>query len=269
MSFVYTWSNRSKFDTTREFIHSPVMASTIKQTTMTLSERFRILRAQELSREQSSLVVNGNNTGPVRGSLRNQKYANQLATRPAVQAALRLKNRSIKQRLGIKASGRLGPPVSSYDSYEYAPLLAMDQVATPFVRSSYINTSPFPKNRFNGWRRFGDSSFRPYFGQRLVEHIVEVNDSIMVVYRRFPFQPRHINDGFKWVNPKFARRGFKKNPFGGNRRFRRGNPSGPKFWQRRRKPNKEQLDNDLDQYMAKTRNSLNAELDAYMAQINP
>lgn len=145
------------------------MASAIKQTTMTLSERFRILRAQALSREQSSLVINENNTGPVRGSLRNQKYANQLATRPAVQAALRLKNRSIKQRLGIKASGRLGPPVSSY---EYAPILAMDQVAVPYVRSSYMNNSPFPKNRFGGWRRFGDNSFRPYFGQRWVAYVL-------------------------------------------------------------------------------------------------
>lgn len=143
------------------------MAFTIKQTTMTLSERFRILRAQALSREQSSLIIDA--TEPVRGSFRNQKLASQLASRPAVQAALKLKNRSIKQRLGIKASGRLGPPISPYDSYNYGtPILAMDQVypSRPIGQSIYANPSPFPSNRFRGWRRFGPRNFRPYLGPR-------------------------------------------------------------------------------------------------------
>lgn len=155
------------------------MALSIKQTTMTLSERFRILRAQALSREQSSLFgdKSGLNFGdvsmqPVHGSVRSQKLANHLASRPAVQAAIRLKNRSIKQRLGIK--NRLGPPVSSFDTYrspgyDYGtPILAMDQVPPPrsFVQSTYHHGNQSTFKRFGEWRRFGRGNFRPYFGQR-------------------------------------------------------------------------------------------------------
>lgn len=151
------------------------MALSVKQTSMTLSERFRILRAQTLSREQS-LLVGGSDLNvvdvsiqPVRGSFRNQKLANQLASRPA---ALRLKNRSIKQRLGIK--NRLGPPVSSFDTYESpgydygTPILAMDQVSPPrpYVQSTYHHGNQSTFNRFGGWRRFSRGNFRPYFGQR-------------------------------------------------------------------------------------------------------
>lgn len=151
-------------------LSSVTMSLTVKQTTMTLSERFRILRAQALSKEQSSLIVGASiisAPGAVLGSLRNQKLANQLASRPAVQAALKLKNRSIKQRLGIKASGRLGPPVSAYDAYDYGTsMLAMDQVAPPrpFVQSTYMNHLPFqPGPRFPGWRRFGPRNFPPFY----------------------------------------------------------------------------------------------------------
>lgn len=158
--------DRSVFWYFAKFCHrSAIMALTIKQTSMTLSERFRILRAQALSREQSSLIVGTvTENGSVRGSARNQKLANQLATRPAVQAALRLKNRSIKQRLGIKASGRLGPPVSSYDNYGYGT--SINDVASTrlSVHSTYLNHTPFqPKARFSGWRRLGPRNFRPFY----------------------------------------------------------------------------------------------------------
>ena len=77
---------------------------------------------------------------------------------------------------------------------------------------------------------------------------------------------RRVGPQIRNQNP--AKIGNKKK-FRINRNFNaRNNPRKQQNQQKRRniKPNREQLDNDLDAYMAGTKTHLDAELDAYMSE---
>jgi len=92
----------------------------------------------------------------------------------------------------------------------------------------------------------------------------------------FKATPNAIRSGFKpkrrvgqQVRPNQAKTGIKRK-FSINRNFNPRNKSGKPMQGKGRnvKPNREQLDNDLDAYMARTRSHLDAELDVYMSQTN-
>lgn len=145
-------------------------------------------------------------------SLRNLRLAQQMATRPSVLAALRLKKRSLKQRLGPTGSikSRLG-----------------------------LRLGPGP----TGW-----PLVRARLGMRPMGRLPNRGRGMQRGYQR---QPRS--------NGNFMGQ-FRREGEGRRQRRRGGGRRGGA------QPDRQQLDWQLEAYMARTRGHLDAELEAYMAQ---
>lgn len=150
-------------------------------------------------------------------SLKNLQLAQQMATRPSVLAALRLKKRSLKQRLGpsngMNVKSRLGTGVQG--RVGTSPVLR----GRLGLRLGYSPRAFLAPRRGRGFNRGGLRQTRG-------------NANFLGQFRRGPM-------------PEVAR----------GRRLRGGG-----------RPNRQQLDTQLDSYMARTRSYLDAELDAYMSR---
>ncbi|NWI66340.1 CHTOP protein, partial [Todus mexicanus] len=184
-------------------------------------------------------------------SARNRRLAQQMENRPSVQAALKLKQKSLKQRLGkSNIQARLGRPAGA---------LARGAIGG---RGLAMGQRGLPRGAMRGARgarallRGGlplRGRYRHRAGGASVVYLTTSSEELLGV-RNHPL-----------VSPQgrgMAGRG--RGGFGGRGRGRgRGRGSA------RPALTKEQLDNQLDAYMSKTKGHLDAELDAYMAQTDP
>ncbi|NXN74948.1 CHTOP protein, partial [Himantopus himantopus] len=228
-----------------------VLKSTTK---MSLNERFT-----NMLKNKQPMPVNIRATMQQQqqlASARNRRLAQQMENRPSVQAALKLKQKSLKQRLGkSNIQARLGRPAGALARGAMGGRgLSMGQRGLPrgamrggrgaraLLRGGIPLRGPAdsPPGLSNPpWCR-GSSRWGAAGGCGGV-----------------------CNSGFVSLEGRgMAGRG--RGGFGGRGRGRgRGRGS------TRPALTKEQLDNQLDAYMSKTKGHLDAELDAYMAQTDP
>ncbi|RWS15835.1 hypothetical protein B4U79_12271 [Dinothrombium tinctorium] len=247
-------------------------------TRMSLNDRFKLLRQRASTSNNGAGIRMGNNAFNQRGSARNKRLAQQMANRPSVLAALKIKNKSIKQRLGNKRltrgvnnrnntnkingglrnnAGNAQPKAGRF-RLNRNNFVGTTRIAIKRPRA--INTGNKSNLVGGGQRKFvGAPNKKVFANQRInTKRNPRFNQrkGFGVNSRRFGNKPFGNKPGLKRNNQRpQLRRNFGK----GNR-----NISG-KRWQKN-KPNKSQLDADLDAYMAKTKSHLDADLDAYMAE---
>ncbi|NXJ42106.1 CHTOP protein, partial [Ciconia maguari] len=223
-----------------------VLKSTTK---MSLNERFT-----NMLKNKQPMPVNIRATMQQQqqlASARNRRLAQQMENRPSVQAALKLKQKSLKQRLGkSNIQARLGRP------------------AGPVARGAMggrglsMGQRGLPRGAMRGGRGArallrGGVPLRA-LPSALCSPGTEERQPGLCRRSGSCGKPR----GSLWWSRGMAGRG--RGGFGGRGRGRgRGRGSA------RPALTKEQLDNQLDAYMSKTKGHLDAELDAYMAQTDP
>ncbi|KAK4807688.1 hypothetical protein QYF61_019386 [Mycteria americana] len=235
-----------------------VLKSTTK---MSLNERFT-----NMLKNKQPMPVNIRATMQQQqqlASARNRRLAQQMENRPSVQAALKLKQKSLKQRLGkSNIQARLGRP------------------AGPVARGAMggrglsMGQRGLPRGAMRGGRgaRALLRGGVPLRGQSLLRGGRGISPRMGL--RRGGIRGRGGpgrgglgrgamgRGGLGGRGRGMAGRG--RGGFGGRGRGRgRGRGSA------RPALTKEQLDNQLDAYMSKTKGHLDAELDAYMAQTDP
>ncbi|NWS76997.1 CHTOP protein, partial [Crotophaga sulcirostris] len=207
-----------------------VLKSTTK---MSLNERFT-----NMLKNKQPMPVNIRATMQQQqqlASARNRRLAQQMENRPSVQAALKLKQKSLKQRLGkSNIQARLGRPAGA---------LARGAMGG---RGLSMGQRGLPRGAMRGGRgaRALLRGGVPLRGQCHGQTGDPSMSVTLVICRGMV--------------------GRGRGGFGGRGRGRgRGRGSA------RPALTKEQLDNQLDAYMSKTKGHLDAELDAYMAQTDP
>jgi len=177
-------------------------------------------------------------------SQRNMRQSQYMSQRPAVVAAMKLKQRSLRTRLGTPN------PVNGGDVYSRLTLPVHSRLGRLPNRSSTFNGSSFPSRNGGGFpgRTGGFSGVRGrgrgrggYRGRGA---------------RGFFFGSRG-RGGYRGRG--VFRGGFRR---GGGRMRGRGGYRGRGA---RPKMTREALDDQLDQYMSKSKIALDSELDAYMA----
>ncbi|NWT05812.1 CHTOP protein, partial [Mionectes macconnelli] len=223
-----------------------VLKSTTK---MSLNERFT-----NMLKNKQPMPVNIRATMQQQqlASARNRRLAQQMENRPSVQAALKLKQKSLKQRLGkSNIQARLGRPAGALARGALGGRgLALGQRGIP--RGALRGRGARAMIRGGAALRGGCKPRRPPPGLFL--------SLKSGVYRGFSAAGV---TGFPSL-PGRGMSGRGRGGFGGRGRGRgRGRGSA------RPALTKEQLDNQLDAYMSKTKGHLDAELDAYMAQTDP
>lgn len=197
-------------------------------------------------------------------SARNRRLAQQMENRPSVQAALKLKQKSLKQRLGkSNIQARLGRPIGA---------LARGAIGG---RGLPIIQRGLPRGGLRGGRatRTLLRGGMPLRGQNLLRGGRAVAPRMGL--RRGGVRGRGGPGRGGLGRGAMGRGGIGgrgrgmigrgRGGFGGRGRGRgrgRGALARPVL-------TKEQLDNQLDAYMSKTKGHLDAELDAYMAQTDP
>ncbi|NXU75651.1 CHTOP protein, partial [Oreotrochilus melanogaster] len=217
-----------------------VLKSTTK---MSLNERFT-----NMLKNKQPMPVNIRATMQQQqqlASARNRRLAQQMENRPSVQAALKLKQKSLKQRLGkSNIQARLGRPAGALarGAMGGRGLVAMGQRG-------------LPRGAMRG-ARGARALLRGGIPLRAPLHVLgqatpDFVSGECVTIILFSLQGRGM-----------AGRG--RGGFGG-----RGRGRGRGRGLARPALTKEQLDNQLDAYMSKTKGHLDAELDAYMAQTDP
>nr|XP_020666432.1 chromatin target of PRMT1 protein isoform X1 [Pogona vitticeps] len=232
-----------------------VLKSTTK---MSLNERFT-----NMLKNKQPIPVNIRATMQQQqlASARNRRLAQQMENRPSVQAALKLKQKSLKQRLGkSNIQARLGRPAGA---------LARGALGG---RGLPMGQRGLPRGAMRGGR-----------GARAL------------LRGGIPLRGQTLLRGGRGIAPRMGmRRGLRgrggpgrgginrgtmgRGGLGGRGRgmagrgrggFGRGRGRGRGRGTTRPALTKEQLDNQLDAYMSKTKGHLDAELDAYMAQTDP
>ncbi|NWI09212.1 CHTOP protein, partial [Crypturellus soui] len=208
-----------------------VLKSTTK---MSLNERFT-----NMLKNKQPMPVNIRATMQQQqqlASARNRRLAQQMENRPSVQAALKLKQKSLKQRLGkSNIQARLGRPAGA---------LARGAMGG---RGMSMGQRGLPRGAMRGGRG----------ARALLRGGIPLRGGCCGRTAAPSDRPLVLPRG-----RGMAGRG--RGAFGGRGRGRgRGRGSA------RPALTKEQLDNQLDAYMSKTKGHLDAELDAYMAQTDP
>ncbi|NXU40575.1 CHTOP protein, partial [Drymodes brunneopygia] len=210
-----------------------VLKSTTK---MSLNERFT-----NMLKNKQPMPVNIRATMQQQqlASARNRRLAQQMENRPSVQAALKLKQKSLKQRLGkSNIQARLGRPAGT---------LARGALGG---RGLALGQRGMPRGALRGRG-----------ARAMIRGGVALRGQCPAIHT-IPTIPFHAVPLFHPAGRGMAGRG--RGGFGGRGRGRgRGRGSA------RPALTKEQLDNQLDAYMSKTKGHLDAELDAYMAQTDP
>ncbi|XP_023231370.1 chromatin target of PRMT1 protein-like [Centruroides sculpturatus] len=261
---------------------APITKILLKNTTkMSLNERFTTYRQQGQSTVNS---IRQKIQQQRQASLKNRRLAQQMANRPSVIAALKIKRKSLKQRLGQSPGGFSGG--SSVKSR-----LSFGRQGNRNVRGR-LGGGGQGRNRGRGvvavrkgvrWSGFGDGTNNARSGTSpmLKARLGNQNAANKIGQTR--------NRGFRRGGRGFGRnyrqqRGsnFRGTQFrnnrnvggaGGRRKGRggrqnrgRGRNWGQANINKKNIPSKQELDNELDEYMAKTKSHLDADLDAYMAQ---
>ncbi|XP_046996095.1 chromatin target of PRMT1 protein-like isoform X2 [Schistocerca americana] len=238
-----------------------------KSTTMSLNERFTYLRR---NRENAIRNIRENAVLQHQASVKNRRLVQQMERRPAVVAALKLKKRSMRQRLGQRLGntsikdrltlnvsyrgGRMrarsrsrgmsrgrgrgqlsGNRVGQLDNFRYRQPQTQGQGQSSLYRSP--SRRPFKRGR-------GGTPIRGNRGGRYIQR-----------------------GGQQGRGGGSFRRGGRGGGRGGARgRGRGGRGRGGRGRQNRPLPSKEELDMQLDQYMANTKSHLDRELESYMNQ---
>lgn len=307
-------------------------------TQMSLHERFTYLRHQPSRQEgQTVQTVRANLALQQQASARNRRLAAQMERRPAVMAALKIKQKTLRQRLGaarpsisdrltvrpigqmrsqsvprspkarlsVGIRGRLYRPQAQFSPVRQirgpAPVvrqrgsLSRSASLSNLTRSqstgnlnsagrfqNQIQNRTFHNtNRFNV-ARTNQVQFRPQRGMRGVNR-GRVFNNVQNVQRPFRGGRGQVQ-GQRRGQFNLQQRGLR----GGRGNFRRGNPGvrgghgrgaatgmgrgrggrGRGRGGRPAPPSREELDQQLDQYMASTKSTLDRELDSYMNQGN-
>ncbi|CAN8206917.1 unnamed protein product [Coccothraustes coccothraustes] len=233
-----------------------VLKSTTK---MSLNERFT-----NMLKNKQPMPVNIRATMQQQqlASARNRRLAQQMENRPSVQAALKLKQKSLKQRLGkSNIQARLGRPAGTLARGALGGRgLALGQRGLPRGalrgRGARAMIRGGVALRGQGLLR-GGRGIAPRMGLRRGSIRGRGGPG-----RGGLGRGAMGRGGIGGRGRGMAGRG--RGGFGGRGRGRgRGRGSA------RPALTKEQLDNQLDAYMSKTKGHLDAELDAYMAQTDP
>lgn len=260
----------------------------LKNTTkLSLNERFTAYRQQaEASALRAAAAAAAAPSVP-QASLRNVRLAQQMASRPTVLAALRLRKGPLPPALGgmpVGAGGYMLPPHSP------SPMMAERAAAMPlgaWVLHRSVRQRLGPLS--GGVKaRLGIRPFHP---------------AGLLLRSRLGLRPLHANGTAPPRNNPQARRNrgaartyyrqprangtlrgqFRPRNRNRNRRRRRGGGGGGQLQQQQQQQlaaaaaagatngqlgqtDRRQLDQQLEAYMARTRSHLDAELDAYMAQ---
>lgn len=221
----------------------------LKNTTkMTLNERFTAYRAQAATASNYRQKLQMQR----QASSANLRLAQQMANRPTVIAALRIKKRSLQQRLGRRQQSANGN-IKSRLNFSGKRLNQSVQGRLGSIRGRGMprrggfksGTSPLIKDRLglpkSGFKKKQLPNQRGGFRRR--------------GNFRGNRQPRNNN------NRQPAQRS--------NLRGARGRGRGKSWWNNKNGgniPTKQELDNQLDEYMAETKSSLDQQLEQYMAQ---
>jgi len=179
-------------------------------------------------------------------SQRSMRQSQYLSQRPLVAAAMKLKQRSLRSRLGSPN------PVNNGDVYSRLTLPVRARLGSlPNGDTSYLNGGGggFPSRNTGFPSRTG--GFSGYRGRSRGRGGYRGRGS-----RGFSYGLRG-RGGFRFRGG--YRGGFRR---GGGRMRGRGGFRGRSF---RPRVTREALDEQLDQYMAKSKGALDSELDAYMA----
>lgn len=224
----------------------------LKNTTkMTLNERFTAYRAQA----QTANTYRQKIQMQRQASSANLRLAQQMANRPTVIAALRIKRKSLQQRLGRKQQSANGNIKSRLN-----------------FSGKRLNNMPVQGRlgsmRGKGMTRRGGfkSGTSPLLKDRLglpksgFKKMLQPNQRGNFRNRRGNFRGNRQSRG---GNRQQVQRNNLRNTRG---RGRGGNKG---WWNNKvggNIPTKQELDNQLDEYMAETKSSLDAQLGQYMAQ---
>ncbi|NXI41594.1 CHTOP protein, partial [Galbula dea] len=228
-----------------------VLKSTTK---MSLNERFT-----NMLKNKQPMPVNIRATMQQQqlASARNRRLAQQMENRPSVQAALKLKQKSLKQRLGkSNIQARLGRPAGA---------LVRGAMGG---RGLAMGQRGLPRGAMRGGRgaRAMLRGLPPLRGQCCGQTRMGM--------RRGGIRGRGGPGRGGLGRGAMGRGGLSGRGRGMSGRGRggfggRGRGRGRGRGSARPALTKEQLDNQLDAYMSKTKGHLDAELDAYMAQTDP
>lgn len=223
----------------------------LKNTTkMTLNERFTAYRAQAATASNYRQKLQMQR----QASSANLRLAQQMANRPTVIAALRIKKRSLQQRLGRRqqsANGniksRLNFTGKRLNNQSVQGRLGSIRGRGGLRRGSFKSgTSPLLKDRL-GLPKSG-------FKKKQLPN------------QRGGFRKR---GNFRGGRQSRGRGGSRQQVQRSNLRNARGRGRGKSWWNNRNGgnvPSKQELDNQLDEYMAETKSSLDAQLEHYMSQ---
>lgn len=198
-------------------------------------------------------------------TIQNRKLALQMANRPSVQAALKLKNKSIKQRIGNNPNvGKLNQPQSNTlkqkESQQQGQKTNVKSRIDLAARLS-LNGIPLRKNARAGVA----SSLR---GRVQVKGVFSPKkNDLKRISSGGNISKNHLRsfDGGKKKN--FNKGQGNKKGFAQNK----GRAFGGKVKNAKKEPEvktKEGLDMELESYMAKSKGHLDADLDSYMSHSN-
>lgn len=235
---------------------------------------------------------------PPRATTRNRRLALQMANRPSVQAALKIKNKSIRQRLGqsnnnnnntskpnsnsksgnnssnTSLTKRLNfSNVSGRDGIDPSRLSGGNRSRSALGRfSSPKGPVAFQRINANTPNRFQMRNRQSNRGGRGAGQIRRVgNGGNIGPKNRFKIgkSPNAVakNANNSFGRPRFFRRGRGGAQRGGGNTPGRGGKQ--QAQPKKESKTKEGLDMDLEHYMAKSKSHLDADLDVYMSQTNP
>lgn len=266
-------------------------------TKMSLHDRFTKLAKNRVeaglndSKSSSSGAAAHNHPASAKtlGSAKNRRLAMQMANRPSVKAALKIKKRSIRQRLGgVSAlAARTGGRVTG-NNRRMPGVKRLNQQRTPLKSpgksplKSRLSTTNSPGAGIDPSRLSFNNAARSNNKAQLALRLSGNNGRIRTkqVYvnsnrlkQRVTFNQNNNPNINRGPNNNRNNRNNNNNPRngrgGGNRRNgNRPNPNGAAASGVGGDPTKvkQNLDMDLAQYMAKSKSHLDADLDVYMAQ---
>ncbi|NXQ44255.1 CHTOP protein, partial [Catharus fuscescens] len=218
-----------------------VLKSTTK---MSLNERFT-----NMLKNKQPMPVNIRATMQQQqlASARNRRLAQQMENRPSVQAALKLKQKSLKQRLGkSNIQARLGRPAGT---------LARGALGG---RGLALGQRGMPRGALRGRG-----------ARAMLRGGITLRGQALLRGGRGVAPRMGLRRGGIRGRGGPGRGGLGRGAMGRGGIGGRGEGRGRGRGSARPALTKEQLDNQLDAYMSKTKGHLDAELDAYMAQTDP
>jgi len=239
-------------------------------TKTSLHDRFTKLAAASSSKEKAPPLrkpAPPPKIAPIKASAKNRNLAMQMANKPSVQAALKIKNKTLKQRLAAPSGvnrpnfgaqrepnaanrqnlrARLGgvvkaKPVSLANRLRFRQSLPANTGSVNPTARNNANISLSAKRNNQQRGQLGK--------QNSLKNIRSNNTNVI--------QRVNNNAGFKMKN---------KSPRIKNLRARVQSTGVKNFGRGAGAPNKKSLDMDLDEYMSKTKSHLDSDLDKYMAK---